>query len=296
MSDTINPLEQAMNALSESLGSNFEEQGGIEVLASMLSLPDDEFETLSPFILNSLEKSLNSMNDKFALVKALSINGMRGEDLLDIYEKSIEEIDTQLNDISQQKKDFVKQIMGMICNAITDTEGLSKRIIQVPIQILDERARIPEYAHGSDSGMDVFALEDVTINPGETKIIRTGIAVALPLGYELQVRPKSGRCANSKLRVANTPGTIDAGYRDEIGIIIENIEAPIQDIQYEKAPIEQVLIVRSILHGKSYTISAGEKIAQLVLAEVPKATFYEVENVREIGEDRGGGFGSSGLK
>ena len=94
MSDTINPLEQAMNALSESLGSNFEEQGGIEVLASMLSLPDDEFETLSPFILNSLEKSLNSMNDKFALVKALSINGMRGEDLLDIYEKSIEEIDT----------------------------------------------------------------------------------------------------------------------------------------------------------------------------------------------------------
>ena len=112
MSDTINPLEQAMNALSESLGSNFEEQGGLEVLASMLSLPDDEFETLSPFILNSLEKSLNSMNDKFALVKALSINGMRGEDLLDIYEKSIEEIDTQLNDISQQKKDFVKQIIN----------------------------------------------------------------------------------------------------------------------------------------------------------------------------------------
>ena len=110
------------------------------------------------------------------------------------------------------------------------------------------------------------------------------------------MRPKSGRCANSKLRVANTPGTIDAGYRDEIGIIIENVEAPIQEIQYEKAPIENLLIIRSILHGKSYTISAGEKIAQLVLAEVPKATFYEVENVREIGEDRQGGFGSTGLK
>lgn len=295
MSETINPLEQAMNALSDSLGAEFENQDGIEVLASMLSMPDEEFSTLAPFILNSLEKSLNSMNDKFALVRALSINGMKGEDLLEIYEQSIDEIDNQLNEISQAKKDFVKQIMGMICNAISETEGVAKRLIQIPLEKKHIYAKIPEYAHESDSGMDVFAVEDVTINPGETKIIPTGLAVALPLGYELQVRPKSGRSAKSKLRVANTPGTIDAGYRDEIGIIMENIEPAIKDIEYDFDDKGNITI-KSIEHGKSYTITKGEKIAQLVLIEVPKAVFLEVTDVSGIGENREGGFGSTGLK
>ena len=68
--------------------------------------------------------------------------------------------------------------------------------------------RMPEYAHIDDSGMDLYALEDYTIHPGETKLIPTGLKFAIPNGYELQIRPKSGRCLKTKLRVANTPATI----------------------------------------------------------------------------------------
>ena len=137
----------------------------------------------------------------------------------------------------------------------------------------------------------MYALEDITIAPGETKLIPLGIKCALPLGYELQVRPKSGRCLKTKLRIANTPGTIDAGYRDEIGVIIDNIEPVIRH-----ADMDETGRLFNILWGQSYTIGKGEKFAQLVLSEVPKAAFYEVETVANIGEDRKGGFGSTGVK
>jgi dUTP pyrophosphatase len=140
--------------------------------------------------------------------------------------------------------------------------------------------------------MDIYALEDITIAPGETKLIPTGLKVAIPAGYELQVRPKSGRCLKTKLRVANTPGTIDAGYRDEIGVIIDNIEPFIKD-----AEMDENGRLYNVLFGQSYTIGKGEKFAQLVLAEVPKAVFYEVEKVDAIENDgRNGGFGSTGVK
>ena len=151
---------------------------------------------------------------------------------------------------------------------------------------------MPAYAHETDSGMDVYALEDITIAPGETKLIPIGIKVAIPAGYELQVRPKSGRCLKTKLRVANTPGTIDAGYRDEIGVIIDNIEPFIKSAEMGEGGV-----LYNVEFGSSYTIGAGEKFAQLVLCEVPKALFYEVESVSTIENDgRKGGFGSSGLK
>ena len=168
-------------------------------------------------------------------------------------------------------------------------------MVQIPIELCHEDAKIPQYAHISDSGLDVYALEDITIHPGETVLVPTGIKVALPPGYELQVRPKSGRALKTKLRVANTPGTIDQGYRDEIKVIVENIESPIKDIEYDFND-DGNIIIKSVLHGSDFMIGKGEKFAQLVLMEVPKAAFYRVDNVQEIGEDRGGGFGSTGIK
>ena len=189
------------------------------------------------------------------------------------------------------KKDFLKELFGSLSNAVSDTEGISKKTVQIPIELCSDEAKIPQYAHISDSGMDVYAIGDITIHPGETVLVPTGIKVALPPGYELQVRPKSGRALKTKLRVANTPGTIDQGYRDEIKVIIENIDPPIKDIQ-----IDDNGKVLSILYGSDYFIGKGEKFAQLILSEVPKAAFYRVNSVQEIGEDRGGGFGSTGLK
>jgi dUTP pyrophosphatase len=153
---------------------------------------------------------------------------------------------------------------------------------------------MPQYANTTDSGMDVYALDDITVAPGETVLVPTGVKMAIPVGYEIQVRPKSGRALKTKLRVANTPGTVDAGYRDEIKVIIENIEPPFKDINYTFNDDGSIKI-NSIVHGSAFTIGKGEKFCQLVLCEVPKAALYVVDSVSEIGENRGGGFGSTGL-
>lgn len=268
------------------------DESGNDVFNSMIQLldtPDDEFVLLAPGIMQAFEQSLNNPNDKIALTQSLNALGYKGEDLTENFLQIVEEIDKM--EYSVPKKDFLKGVFGALSNAVNDTEGIAKRTVQIPIELCHEKAKIPQYAHITDSGMDVYALEDITVHPGETVLVPTGIKVALPPGYELQVRPKSGRALKTKLRVANTPGTVDQGYRDEIKVIIENVEPPIRDIS-----IDDDGKVTSVLYGSDYFISEGEKFAQLILAEVPKAAFYRVDTVQDIGEDRGGGFGSTGLK
>ena len=262
----------------------------------MLNLPDEQFEPLKPVVLDSLERSFNTPEVRLNFARALNSMELNLEDLEDFLNGMTMALqDSTLHNLSKSKIDFLTSIIGILHNAFTASEGISKRIVKIPIEKCDDRAKAPTYANTTDSGMDVYALEDITIAPGETKLIPIGIKVALPRGYELQVRPKSGRSLKSKLRIANTPGTIDAGYRDEIGIIVENIEPVISDISYEYDD-EGNLKITSIDFGSSHTIGAGEKFAQLVLAEVPKVSWLQVDSVTGIGEDRGGGFGSTGLK
>ena len=247
-------------------------------------------------MLDSLERSFNTPEVRLNFARALNSMELNLEDLEDFLNGMTMALqDSTLHNLSKSKIDFLTSIIGILHNAFTASEGISKRIVKIPIEKCDDRAKAPTYANTTDSGMDVYALEDITIAPGETKLIPIGIKVALPRGYELQVRPKSGRSLKSKLRIANTPGTIDAGYRDEIGIIVENIEPVISDISYEYDD-EGNLKITSIDFGSSHTIGAGEKFAQLVLAEVPKVSWLQVDSVTGIGEDRGGGFGSTGLK
>lgn len=265
------------------------------MLGSMLGMPDEEFRTLAPVVLQSIQQTINEPTEKIKLVQGLNAAGLKSEDLIDILDQMSDELETL--EISNEKKEFVAELCLSIINVINSTEGVAKRMVSVPIQIIYPDAKLPAYAHETDSGMDLYALEDITIKPGETVLVPTGIKVALPPGYELQVRPKSGRALKTKLRVANTPGTIDQGYRDEIKVIIENVDPPIRSISIpDDATPNTPIAIGAIEFGQSYTIGKGEKFAQLVLAEVPKVAWYEVENVGEIGEDRGGGFGSSGLK
>ena len=295
----VNPLADAFKAIAQVMVPDGVEQDMTEVFGALLAMPDEEFKAISPVLMDEINRSLNNPADRITLVAAMTAQGYNGEDLTETFDEICKEIDAQLTELSQVKKDWLKQLMGATINAINETEGISKRFIRIPYEKCHEDAKEPAYAHLSDSGMDVYALEDITLAPGEQKIIPIGIKVALPAGYELQVRPKSGLSAKTKLRVANAPGTVDAGYRDEIGVIIENVEPPIKDITYE--PVMNIengqidhLQITSILYGSSYTIGKGQKFAQLVLSEVPKAVLYEVEKVGEIGEDRGGGFGSTG--
>ena len=223
----------------------------------------------------------------------MNVAGIKTEDVQAEYLALCSQIDDQLSEsLSAQKRDFLKTIMGFTYNAVSAADGITKRHILIPIEYCRPDAKMPTYAHLTDAGMDVYLTEDVVIRPGETKLIPLGIKCAIPLGYELQVRPKSGRSLKSKLRIANTPGTIDAGYRDEICIIADNIDPVIRS-----AEIDDEGRLYDILWGSNIMLSKGEKIAQLVLSEVPKAIFYEVENVSSIENDgRKGGFGSTGDK
>ena len=287
---TPNDVKNLQATLEEIIGNDSKELEFSELVVRILAMEEDQFAILAPGLLQSYQQSLNNPNDKIALAQYLNATGIRADQITDYYMGLSDEVDKM--DISAQKRDFLKQLLLSQCNAINDTEGISKRYVPVAIELCDENAKIPQYAHISDSGADVYALEDITVHPGETKLISTGFKVALPPGFELQVRPKSGRALKTKLRVANTPGTIDQGYRDEVKVIIENVEAPIKDIT-----VDEEGKVTSILYGSDFTIGKGEKFCQLVLIEVPKASFYPVSNVLEVDEEnRQGGFGSTGLE
>ncbi len=149
---------------------------------------------------------------------------------------------------------------------------ISKKIekINIMIETCHPDAVLPKYARYGDSGMDIYAVEDTVIPGNSTRIVGTGLKIAIPVGFELQVRPRSGLSLKTPLRIANSPGTIDAGYRDEIGIIVENIANP------------------------SYRIIKGDRIAQLVLQEIIQVEWVPIKDITVIGENRGGGFGHTG--
>ena len=131
---------------------------------------------------------------------------------------------------------------------------------------------LPHYETSASAGMDLRANinESITLKPLERAIIKTGLFIALPVGYEAQVRPRSGLAAKNGITVLNTPGTIDADYRGEIGVILVN------------------------LSNEDFRINDGERIAQLVIAQYTQAIWAEVEilDKTERGE---GGFGSTGV-
>lgn len=283
-------IEEVRDALSQlnSLDGN-----SIDAIAVLLSMDDAQFELVSPGILDSFLRSLNTTNARLMLAQSINATGSTAESVQDEFLQLVNEVDT-ITDLTAPKRDFLKKLLHGINTAISETEGIAKRYIQIPFVKCHPDAKMPEYAHPDDSGMDVYAVDDYVIHPGETKLIPTGIKVAVPNGYEIQIRPKSGRALKTKMRIANSIGTVDAGFRGELQVIIENIEPPIKDITYDFDDNGRPIIT-SILRGSNMTIGKGEKFAQLVLMEVPKAVLFQVENLDDT-ERGNGGFGSTNLK
>jgi len=179
-----------------------------------------------------------------------------------------------------------------ILNAIGETQAITKRIVEIPIALIDDTAKIPAYANVGDAAADLYATESYTIKPGEQVMIKTGVKMAIPNGYAVLIQPRSGLSAKTKLRICNTPGLIDSGYRGEICVLVENVDAPIKDMV-----IDDDGKATGILYGSSYTIEAGDRIAQMRLVEVPTMAFSQVESVDKYESERGeGGFGSTGMK
>jgi dUTP pyrophosphatase len=140
----------------------------------------------------------------------------------------------------------------------------------VLIKRLDPSVPLPSYSHPGDAGADLAVAEDVELGPGERALVRTGLAIALPAGYAAFVHPRSGLAARHGVTIVNAPGTVDAGYRGEIMVILLNTD-----------------------RDRAVRFVRGDRIAQLVIQRVERAVFHEVEVLP--GSSRGdAGFGSTG--
>lgn len=172
---------------------------------------------------------------------------------------------------------------------------VSSQSISVGFKRLSSEATIPTKAHPTDSGFDLYASEDVIIEPGETAIVPTGIAVELPKGFEAQVRPRSGVTAKTKLRVQL--GTIDNGYTGEIGVIVDNIaDDPFGNTsRYLNFVDGSEIRQDDDIPDGTYHIRKGDRIAQLVVQALPEVVAVEIEEFTQDSERGEGGFGSSGV-
>ena len=144
-------------------------------------------------------------------------------------------------------------------------------MVKILVQKFDKNIKLPAYKTSGSSGMDLVAYikNKITINSGRTAIISTGIAVAIPKNYEIQIRPRSGLAAKKGISVLNTPGTVDSDYRGEIKIILIN------------------------LSKKPFVIESGDRVAQMILCPVVKGELEEVKNLPKTVRGKGG-FGSTG--
>ena len=145
-------------------------------------------------------------------------------------------------------------------------------MVEIKIQMLKDCADLfPAKAHADDAAFDLRSRADMLLPVGKSTLVPTGIFMELPTGYEAQVRPRSGLALKHNLTLTNSPGTIDAGYRGEVGVIMFN-------------------------HGpEEFSVSRGDRIAQMVICKLPEVALCAVENLSS--SDRGeGGFGSTGKK
>lgn len=142
--------------------------------------------------------------------------------------------------------------------------------VEIAIRRLDPDLPLPSYAHPGDAGADLMTTEDVVLAPGERRLVPTGVALALPPGYVGLVHPRSGLAARHGLSIVNAPGTIDAGYRGEVRVLLVNLDP--------ERPIE--------LHR-------GDRVAQLVIQRFEQARFVEVDSLDATSRGQGG-YGSTG--
>ena len=144
-------------------------------------------------------------------------------------------------------------------------------MVKILVKKFDKSIKLPVYKTTGSSGMDLTAYieKGMTIYPGKTSLVPTGIALAIPKNYEIQIRPRSGLAAKNNISVLNTPGTIDSDYRGEIKIILIN------------------------LGKKTFTVKSGDRIAQMILCPVAKGKIKEIKNLPNTVRGKGG-FGSTG--
>lgn len=240
----------------------------------ILETPNGEFKLIAPFYKEHITSIYRSKQFQENMLNEIQLYGGNTASVESELEDLNELIEALVTDetLSDEKKDVVLTMKNEISSVFRNLVESGRISIDVKVLKAHPDAIIPYYANPTDAGCDVSAVEEVKIEPGETKIVNTGLIFAIPAGYEIQVRPRSGLSYKTGLRVANAPGTIDADYRGVVGVIMTNTG----DIPY--------------------VIEKGMRIAQLVIAPTLKIRWSEAEKLEDLGStNRGeGGFGSTG--
>jgi len=234
---------------------------------TILELPDTQFNSIYYTAKNEIFKAFNSNAVRKDILNQLETTPIEN---LDAELAGLQEIINEINQdssLSDNKKDLLITTLEQSEKLIKSIIKIPRELIPVKIQRINENAILPKYAHDVDAGADIYAIEDVTLKPHETKIIPTGLKVSIPQGYMIQIYSRSGLAAKTTLRIANSVGIIDSSYNEEIGVIIEN-------------------------NGNlSTTIHKGDRIAQMLIAPTPMINWIEVDEITNSGR---GGFGSTG--
>ena len=224
----------------------------MEQFFEILDLEDNKFNIIYPELKNNIINAFNSNATKKAIINQLEMMpefNLNKE--LEELEKTIKDVKDD-NSLSENKKDLLITLLTESAKITCSLVKNPREIISVKVQKISDDAILPSYAHDTDAGADIYSIENYKIAPHSTIIVKTGLKVAIPSGYEIQIRPRSGLSLKTSLRIANAPGTIDAEYRGEVGVIIENTG------------------------NLTATISKGDKIAQMVIMPVPMIKWEEV--------------------
>ena len=257
-----------MNDILKDVLTNVEGKDIMTQFLSILELEDEKFDVIYPrlkdeminaFELNATRKSI------IAQLETMPQINLKEE--VDNLNKTIEEIKND-NSLSDNKKDMLITLLSKSAEITFSLLKNPRELISVKVQKINEDAILPTYAHDTDAGADIYAIEDCKIAPHSTTIVKTGLKIAIPAGYEIQIRPRSGLSLKTNLRIANAPGTIDAEYRGEVGVIVENTG------------------------NLTATISKGDKIAQMVVMPVPMIKWEEVDELSQTSRGEGG-YGST---
>lgn len=256
--------------IEQNLKSIMPEDDSFDEFLKILSLPDEKFDAIYPQMKNVFAEAFKSsdfQSDVIRNAKAYSqLNDIDIEAEKAAVNELLEEIKND-DSMNENKKALLINVIESSALATYELLEIPRERVEVKIKVLPG-GKIPTYAHPTDAGADVYASEPTTFEPHETKIVHTALQVAIPVGYEIQIRPRSGMSLKTGFRVANAPGTIDSDYRGNIGVIMTNTS------------------------DKPATIEKGDKIAQMVISEVPMIKWVETDNLDDT--ERGeGGFGST---
>ena len=195
------------------------------------------------------------------------------EDILKQIQDEIESLRKEFGIEDTESQEDLNNTFGIDFGSLQDQLDVMSKTKNIQIELLNEDAIFPEYAYLTDSGFDLYSTEEVKLSPFGRALVPTGLKLSFDIGYEIQVRPKSGLALKQGITVLNTPGTVDSGYNGEIMVIVFNT------------------------NQTEFTIPKGMKIAQAVLCPVVNGKYVNLQLVDKIEDkDRGAnGFGSTGI-